>query len=146
MRRVRNNVFETNSSSVHTLAFSHNGRQPSAFKQYKDGYIRVDFGEFGKEDALYKTQYDKLSYLMTQLAYLHPDLESIYNSFEFSAIQDAVCEYTGAKGIKIINKVEPMIDHQSVPEWDVTIINIYDKDAVIDFIFNENIALRTGCD
>lgn len=145
-RQIRNSVFETNSSSVHSLVYSKDGLEPSKFKKYKDGMIRVDFGQFGKEYVLYDSQYDKLSYLITLLYYEHNDLESIYESYDFEMIQNAVCEYTGEKGIKILNKKEPYIDHQSVPYYDIDIINIYDKDQIVNFIFNKNIILKTDCD
>ena len=76
-RKIRNHVFETNSSSVHSLVISNDGREPS---------------------------------------------------------------------IKILGKVEPYIDHQSIPSYDIEIINTYDKDAVINFVFNKNVSLKTDCD
>ncbi len=146
-RQVRNNLFETNSSSVHTLVISNDGREPSNFKLNKEGKIEVDFGEFGKDLCLYTSQYDKLSYLMTCLYYLSGyDIDDIYENWEFENIENAICEYTGAKGIKILGKVEPYIDHQSIPDYDIEIINAYDKDAVINFVFNKNVSLKTDCD
>lgn len=145
-RQIRNGVFETNSSSVHSLVYSKDGLEPSKFRKYKDGLIRVDFGQFGKEYALYNSQYDKLSYLMTLLSYMHHDLDSIYESYDFDLIKNAVCKHTGAKGIKILNKEEPYIDHQSVPYYDIDIINIYDENQIINFVFNKNIILKTDCD
>lgn len=45
-RQIRRNVFETNSSSVHSLVISNEGREPSEFKLNKDGEIEIDFGQF----------------------------------------------------------------------------------------------------
>lgn len=40
-RKIRKNVFETNSSSVHSLVISNDGREPSEFKLNKDGEIEM---------------------------------------------------------------------------------------------------------
>ena len=48
-RKIRKGVFETNSSSVHSLVISNEGREPSEFKLNKDGEIEIDFGQFGKD-------------------------------------------------------------------------------------------------
>lgn len=146
-RKIRKDVFETNSSSVHSLVISNEGREPSEFKLNKHGEIEVDFGQFGKELCYYTSQYDKLSYLITCLYYLNGlEVEDIYEKWEFREIQDAVCKYTGAKGIKIIGKEEPEIDHQSQPYSGIEIIDVYDEDAVINFIFNKYVSLKTDCD
>ena len=146
-RKIRKNVFETNSSSVHSLVISNDGREPSEFKVNKDGYIEVDFGEFGKDERLYTSQYDKLSYLITCLYYLSGwDVEDIYEKYEFEYIEKAICEYSGAKGIRILDKNEPHIDHQSVPYSNIGIINVYDKDEVINFVFNKYVSLKTDSD
>lgn len=147
-KQIRISVFETNSSSVHSLVISSDGREPSEFELNKNGEIEVDFGEFGKDEQLYYTQYDKLSYLITCLYYTSRgwDAENIYDSFEFKSIEKAVCKYTGASGIKILGKQEACIDHQSQPYGCIEIIDSYDEEAVIDFVFNKYISLRTDCD
>jgi hypothetical protein len=146
-RQIRKYIFESNSSSVHTLVYSNDGRESSNFKLNKDGKIEVDFGEFGRDYCIYDSQYDKLSYLITCLYYLSGyEIDSIYDKWEFEKIEEAICSYTGATGIKILGQVEPYIDHQSVPDYDIEIINVFDEDAVINFVFNKNIALRTDSD
>lgn len=149
MKQIRSNTFETNSSSVHTLSIDASGREPSKFRLNKDGAIKVDFGQFDSNFEIFNTQYDKLSYLMTCLYYIvgYPDdIEDIYASYEFKQIRDVVCEYAGANDIVILNKEEPYIDHQSVPYNYIEIIDIYDDDAIIDFIFNKYISLKTYSD
>lgn len=146
-RKIRKGVFETNSSSVHSLVIANDGREPSEFKLNKNGEIEVDFGEFGKDYCLYTSQYDKLSYLITCLYYLSGyDIEDIYARSEFTEISDAVCKYTGATGIKILGEVEPSIDHQSIPYDGIEIIDVYDEDQIINFIFNKYVSIKTDCD
>ena len=145
-RIIRQNTFETNSSSVHSLVFSNEGREPSQFV-LEDGYIWVSLGDFGTDLCIYDTQYDKLSYLMTCLYYIGGySIEGIYNSFEFIAIEAAICNYTGAKGIKINPYSNGYIDHQSAPYGSIEIINVWNDDEVINFVFNKHISLKTDCD
>jgi hypothetical protein len=147
MKQIRHGVFETNSSSVHAIQFSNDGREPSEFRLNKDEEIEIDFGKFGREYNVYTSQYDKLSYLITCLYYLSgDDVDSIYDNWEFEMIDDAICKYTGASGIKIIGDIEPEIDHQSIPDYNIEIINTADENAIIDFVFNKNIALKTMSD
>lgn len=146
-RKIRKGVFETNSSSVHSLVISNEGREPSEFKFNNDGEIEIDFGQFGKDERVYTSQYDKLSYLITCLYYLSGwEINDIYDRWEFREIKDAICKYTGATGIKILGKQEPEIDHQSQPYSRIEIIDIYDEDAVINFVFNKYVSLKTDCD
>ena len=94
----------------------------------------------------YKDQYSKLSYLLTCFYYLSDcDTERIYDNYYFELINKAVCSYTGAKTIKVMGS-EGYIDHQAVPTCDIEIINTYDEDEVINYIFNRNIWLKTDCD
>lgn len=147
-RKIREDVFETNSSSVHSLVISNDGREPSKFKLNKDGEIEIDFGQFGKDLCFYTSQYDKLSYLITCLYYLseYDDISNIYDMWEFKRIQEAVCKYSGATGIKILGEQDPDIDHQSQPYSEISIIDIYDEDAIINFVFNKYVSLKTDCD
>ena len=79
-RKIRKGVFETNSSSIHSLVISNEDREPSKFKLNKNGEIEIDFGQFGKDERIYTSQYDKLSYLITCLYYLSGyDISDIYD-------------------------------------------------------------------
>lgn len=147
-RHIRNEVFESNSSSVHTLTFSKSGREPSKFVLDKDGYLHVDYGTFDAEYNVYTEQYDKLSYLITLCSYCADVYcREVTETYQFREIEDAIKEYTGCVGIIIDGLEEPAIDHQSIPyDGDINIINIYDKDAVIDFVFNKYVGLKTDRD
>ena len=147
-RNIRKGVFETNSSSVHSLVISSDGREPSEFELNEYGEIEIDFGDFGKDYNIYSSQYEKLSYLITLAYYVSHGIgvDGVYNHWEFKKIRDAVCKYTGATGIKILYEIDPYIDHQSIPEYEIDIIDIWDEDQIIDFVFNKYISLKTTCD
>ena len=146
---IRQKMYETNSSSVHTLSIDSSGLKPSNLPMDEEGYILIDYGSFGKDLEYFKTQFEKLSYLVTCCYYVSSGfyLDDVYENYSFEQIQRAVCEYTGAKGIKILGKNDPDIDHQSQPEddWDF-VINIFDEEQVINFVFNKYVALKTDCD
>ena len=145
MRQIRRNVFESNSSSVHTLQISKDGFEPSELKLNKDGNIEVEFGEFEKDYRIYSTQYEKLQYLISFIAYNHNyyyDLDDLYESYDFREVRDAICEYTGANDIVVVGEAQPHIDHQS--QYDC-VIRLYEND-IINFVFNKFIALKTDCD
>lgn len=146
-KQIRDKVFESNSSSVHTLTISKSGREPSKFIPDEDGYIHVDYGQFGKNYAIYDTQYEKLSYLVTLCYYCVGVYGKTKDCYQFKCIEEAITEYTDCNGIIIDELEEPAIDHQSIPwDGDITFINVYDEDAVIDFVFNKYVALKTTCD
>lgn len=146
-QKIRSKVFETNSSSVHSIAISKEGREPSELKLDKEGMIKVALGSFGKDKEYYTSQYSKLSYLISCLYYISGcNISGIYHNYEFRRIEDAVCCYTGAKGIKILDDIVPDIDHQSIPDYTIEIIDTRDEDAIINFIFNKYVALKTDCD
>lgn len=146
-RKIRSHVFETNSSSVHSLVISKDGREPSKFLLDKEGYLHVDYGEFDASRQIYTEQYDKLSYLITLCYYCAGCYGNTEDSYQFKEIEDAIKEYTGCKGIIINGEEEPSIDHQSAPyDGDIEIVNIYDKDSIIDFVFNRYVSLKTDRD
>lgn len=146
-RQIRKGVFETNSSSVHSISITPDGRVPSNLPINKRGNIEVALGHFGKEDCLYTEQIDKLSYLMTCIYYMYcQDCEYMAQQREFQLIEEAVCKYSGAAGIEVISVDNAYLDHQSVPYGSLEIINVWDEDEILNFVFNRNVMLRTGCD
>ena len=149
-RQIRRNTFETNSSSVHTLAFDKSGRKPSILPLNTNNEVVVYMREFGKDFRYYTTQEEKLSYLITCCKYIARgfDNESIYDTYEFKKIRDVLIDYIpGCTGVEICGFYDDgAIDHQSQPYGDFEIINIYDDDQIIDFIFNDYVMLKTDCD
>lgn len=148
MRKKRNSVFETNSSSVHSLSISEDGMEKSNLP-VKNGYVVARFGEFGNDFRLYRTQEEKISYVVSLFYYTCGwRKEDIYEDWAFRAFSDAVAEYTGTKGVKIIGR-EPSIDHQSQPtEYSDgnSALNLYDTSFLMQFVFNKYVCLKTDCD
>lgn len=143
MKQCRNNIFETNSSSVHAISISKDGLEPSRLKKNKNNEIVVELGAFDCRGKLI-TQNEKLSYLMTCMYYVYPDI-SDKNSrvYPYEGIKKVICKYAKADDIILTNIDDAYIDHQSAPyDRDDLIINIYDEDSIIDFIFNKYITIK----
>ena len=140
MKQIRKGVFETNSSSVHSLQISKDGLEPSNLEINKDGNIEVEFGAFDKDERIYNTQYEKLQYLLSFIAYNRgfycstSDLDDLYECYDFNDVCETICDYTGAKGIVIVGGKDAYIDHQSM---DDCVIDYWYQDNVINFIFNK---------
>lgn len=144
---IRHDTFETNSSSVHSLIIAKEGLESSNLPINNEGYIEAEYGEFGKDGEIYDSQSDKLSYLLTQCYYLGGWEYQLHRetNYHFRCVEDAICDYTGAKGILIVGG-EPDIDHQSHPEYELRFVNEYDEKSIQNFVFNKYIALLCDCD
>ncbi len=147
-RQIRESMWESASSSIHSLVINPKYLCPNKLKM-KDGYVITDFGSFGTEKRLYKTQNAKLSYLMTEVYYInHYSTEGIEDTYQFRHIEEAIMNYDkSVKGIKLVKKKEAYIDHQSIPEYgDSNFVNYWDKDSILGFLFDDSRWLKTDCD
>lgn len=144
---VREKMFETNSSSVHSLLINPKRMGKNRLKM-KNGYVLADFGKFGKDYEIYKTQNDKLSYLLTELYYMNHYETDIEDMYQFKYIEEAIMDYDDSViGVKILNKVEPELDHQSIPEYgESKFVDYWRKSSIQSFIFNNDIWISTDCD
>lgn len=97
---IRPNVFETNSSSTHSLVLSEAGNlleQPFSDVITKQGVVTVEGGEFGWDIETFTNVHDKLSYLYTDAMLSaseksEPDPET---NDKLRMLVDAVKEHTG---------------------------------------------------
>jgi len=121
MRQVRRNVFETNSSSCHSLTLIKGGDlQSSCLEVSDEDLIKIHGGEFGWEVEQYTGQESKLQYLFTGIRYQN-EANDIINSIWFKWLNEMIFEYTGHE----LHPIEKdswcewgYIDHQSIGELD----------------------------
>lgn len=152
MKVVRINVFESNSSATSSLCIASEGMQESYLHTDDEGYILTDFGDFEYGAGEFWTQYDKLSFLVTCCYYFNGWDEDVTaeNCYQFKNIEEAVCEYTGAPGIRILHRsVSWGFDHQIQPEYGefpLDYVDVWDKESIQSFIFNSLIGLKIGHD
>ena len=170
MFNKRSNVFETNSSSVHTLTI---GNSINDLVVDKDGYVHVQLGYYGKDVNSYNNAYDKLCYALLVVCYsrriylpyyfdnnyefTEEDLEDwkscldeLTETYEYKDIEECVKTELNRQnricyGIKI-HPSECGIDHQS-QDYDSLedFLSENNIEHIHDFIFG-NIVLETECD
>ena len=160
MRQIRHGVFETNSSSTHSVTVRQKGLQSNYMKIHSDGYIHTELGEFGWEIESYDGQEDKLSYLVTMLAeknggadiWWRSDktrqelVQDLMKTKDFKRISKEIGTYAKCEGV-IIDPSSGYIDHQSHEEYATVqeFLNDYRIDAV-EFVFGRGVVLHTDND
>lgn len=161
-KQIRNGVWETNSSAQHTLQVSKKGQQKCRLKIYDDGYVHISLDqEFGKDDNVFTTQKDKLKYIVTWIyTYYNFDFEKIEEGYLWCEFNKKFAEYVNkdrddnlCRGIWV-DKIKyedawQYWDHQIYSGNvfdDGCVVDIWNAEQCVDFIFNGYISLVTGCD
>lgn len=136
MKNIRSGVFETNSSSTHSIAIAEDADGildtivPDA-----DGTIVFIGGEFG-------WSWEKFNDPMTKANYCAVDLQS--NPASMTMLSEVISQHTGAKRIVFsIDRDSSYVDHQSVGTSEDAFAN---TEALKNFIFNPKSWLFTGND
>ena len=174
MKAIRNNVFETNSSSTHSVSISHKVSSLygsdclSNYIEFYDNKVHVRFGEFGWEIESYVLPYDKLQYIVTMLVETEGNnitkVDDLWETEGFKLINDAVADYCNCDGIWIDENMkldsytldgkehyyishEGYIDHQSYEDYK-SVQDFLDDYGVniTDFIFNTGVVVHTDND
>jgi hypothetical protein len=149
MRQIRQGVFETNSSSTHSVTIY------GSDKYVCPKYIPpIEFGEYGWEQNLYTDYTDKLSYVITMLATKNDinTFEDFLKLKEFRWLKEAIESHCGQ-----VLEVRPQnsdwsslghVDHQSDEVLDDFLVpdELEFKVKVLDFVFNEKYAFETDND
>lgn len=144
MIKIRENVFETNSSSTHSVAVSSKDRGYShEMPVDENGTLYIQLGEYNWGPDILYTPYDKLCYVMSYLSQNYSSVEEFANDVDTGAINSVAeeidCYLKGNCGVSniVIKKVDGgwgdglgYIDHQSVGF-------LYDEN-LIDLIFNNS--------
>jgi len=149
MRKIRNKIFETNSSSSHSLIIENKENQIThSYSEFNlrpnnEGYIQLSFGEFGWGYETLRNQEDKLSYLLTMAmetelkAVEKPtsksyDVEKRFRKTDgFKKLDDFVKKHCYCKGIEITSSMELMYYTKDKKLW-------LDIDGYIDHQSYEN--------
>lgn len=131
-RIVRTSVFETNSSSAHSLSLAKCDQEFVMDTIYpdQDGVILVKGQEFG-------WAWEKFNDAMTKLAYVMQDQPGKHDE-----IIEVVKEQTGALEV-IFDENGGYIDHES---YGTAHEVCYSADSIKNFVFNKNSWLFTGND
>ena len=143
MKQIRKSVFETNSSSTHSLVVDEHSsllEQPFSEAETQQGYITVCSGEFGWDNDVFYDPGVKLSYLYTDICSSGNDIRRLEC---MDILKEAVKQHTGLDVVFDTSDCG-YIDHQSAGLCD----DVWTKgiDGVIDFVFRTGSHLKTGND
>lgn len=171
MYQIRRSVFETNSSSTHSVSIK-NSNDKKEFKLIIDrdtNKVISGFGEFGWEIENYFDADTKLRYLITLVLELNRNTNnkdfSIYEIEDFKKIEEVVSEHCNCSGIEVLGDLEieenkyskeysyyvysdfGYIDHQSCDEYNSLQDFLDEWNVTIEeFIFDPNVILHTDND
>lgn len=131
---IRHDVFETNSSSSHSISVAGSSKEFVLDTLYPDqhGKIQLTGGEFGWEWAKYNDALTKANYYAVDCQHDEDKLE---------LLKEVIIEQTGAELVDL--KIDGYIDHDSCA---VARDACPTKEDLKDFIFNKNSWLFTGND
>lgn len=144
---TRHSVFETNSSSVHSISLSNEVDQYDTLYPDSNGTFTFEGGEFGWEWEDYSTAYTKANYVVTFLEHLGSlepdDSESgTYQPFK-ELFEKVVKDHVNCEIEYDVGKYAH-IDHQSMDiAWELV---DYTYEELKNFIFNPKSILYTGND
>lgn len=143
MRQIRKTIFETNSSSTHSVTMA-SGKlvntidycQLDNYVDPADHYIHMTFGEFGWEEMEYTDALTKLQYLLNMIletnkvSSINPNgiktLEDFYNCDDFLLLESIVAENVkDCKGINIFDDDIEAHSYDSVDNDGNNCINYY---------------------
>lgn len=151
-QQIRKNVFETNSSSSHSLTLSQADivAQPFSNAVMRSGILAVEKGEFGWEWRRYYDTDKKVEYLFTQLFRDDiPEGDAATVTAELRASEprfDTLCrvikEHTGLD-VEVVPGSEGYVDHES----DYVGMDLFgDEVQLKQFLFSPDSVLETGND
>jgi hypothetical protein len=152
MKKIRNSVFETNSSSTHSISLSDIPLNPDVMQTLpidENGVVTLSGGDYGWEIETYRDAISKANYALVYAMDWSGD-----RSEEFQEIlKDVIKEQTGCKDVifegGLCDWKEGFdfgyIDHQSVEDNDLHYL-FEDKEKLRNFIFNPMSILETDND
>lgn len=157
LRKIRKGVFETNSSSCHSISIASNAKNyMHLYPSPEDNKIHVSFGEFGWEYERYRDPYNKLSYLLTMIMENHSyeikSMDEFYELEEFKILDELIRDECGCEGIYLESDecyydkdwnrfyIDGYIDHQSMYGSVIKFLGNYGI-SMYDFIFDKNVCL-----
>lgn len=169
MFKVRKDLFETNSSSTHSISIRGKKKLDKSNLPIcsKNNKVEGKFGKFGCEVDSYTDQETKLSYLLTMIAEVNKRKDSLCSFYEledFKKVEDVIKKHCKCDGIDIgkepeIKKykwydgeyysynIDGYIDHQSTETYHCLNDFLNDWGVTIEeFIFSPNVWLNTDND
>lgn len=160
MYKIRRGLFETNSSSTHTLVYRKFKLSKPKFK-LKNGVLKTKFLYLDESFGVLNTQAEKLAYLVTRLAgwgvadendfeYIR---DNLYNSYGFQELVDELKAYIPGMTALEIEPSRIYLNHQVVEcdNSDISdILGYWTHGGIpltaVEFIFCDDIVVEEGHD
>ncbi len=131
---IRHNVFETNSSSTHSISINNSVKSIyDTLIPDTDGVIRLTGGEFGWEWESYNDPMTKANYCA---------MDQCNHKTNLDMLVEVIKEHTGAVDVDVSN-INGYVDHQSVGTSHDAFVS---KETLKNFIFSPESWLFTGND
>ena len=152
MKKIRQQVFETNSSSTHSISISDvDPNMLMGTLPLVDGNVVLEGGRFGWDQETFHDSQSKASYLAIYIQSWVPNEEQKQRFKDL--FEKVIQEQTGCQGIvynfstdwNVEGKSWSYIDHQSVENQEYHYL-FEDKNLLRNFIFNDNSYLKTDND
>ena len=144
MKKIRTGVFETNSSSCHSLSINDTDILLDYLIPNEYGEVTIKPGEFGWEWEKFNDAATKASYCLTGTQYVKDEELALSN------LKEVIQEHTLCNQVNLIIPNEDFesenyghIDHQSTDKMDDLLFN---KTKLHNFIFNKKSWLFLGND
>lgn len=148
--KIRQGVFETNSSSTHSISISSDNSADlmDVLPVDENGAVVLEGGEFGWEQETYHDAMSKANYMMVYALDWSRERKEDF----LKTLRDVIQEQTGCN--EVVFKIDGnegefypygYIDHQSVENYDYDYV-FEDKEKLRQFIFNKDSYLVTDND
>jgi hypothetical protein len=167
MIQTRHNLFETNSSSTHSLVIAPDKDFEKNFNLVlnKDGMIEVDGWDQTSDYVAYGF-YEKLAYMLSwmylrendnpywkeddepldDMVYPADNFDSSYED-EYQTILEVIQKhYPQVKGFVLKNIDDISWDHQTMPYESDFVISIWNEEEVEGYLFNDSVKVVVGRD
>jgi len=145
MQLIRTGVFETNSSSTHSITLGPQTQVLRGLTPDQFGYVKIHPIEFGWEYETYAEPASKLAYLWVYAKDWSKELADTH----MAALKDMVFDHTGGELVMVEDAADyypyGYIDHQSVEEEQLHEL-FADREQLRRFAFGAESVLETGND
>jgi hypothetical protein len=128
MKHIRQSVFETNSSSSHSITINSSATNYTSISPDADGIITIN-----TEGYEFGWGYDRYNDFHSKASYCAVDQQNTEHNLEM--LKKVIVEHTGAKEVKLIIDPNSYIDHQSYG----TSADAFESEQTLkDFLFSKN--------
>lgn len=148
-RLIRHGVFETNSSSCHSISIARGAKIYDTLDVNEDGYVVVTPGEYGWEERTYYDPQEKIDYVYT---FIMGENDDSQRQHYLKMLEEVVTEHVGCKGViydTLDDKYCPdgYVDHQSaIYEGGSCLEALKSKEALKELLFNPDSYVETDND